>query len=102
MQAYTTSGQMIDDDRGWTEFASNVGKARIMRHDAFEVRLRWAGAVLLIIAVAAAGYLTFRYYGVRAGWWSTLLPMGGIRTTVVKLLSSVHALSARVLSRFSQ
>jgi cytoskeletal protein RodZ len=102
MQAYTTSGQMLDDDRGWTEFASNVGKARILRHDALEVRLRWAGAVLLIIAVAAAGYLTWRYYGVRAGWWSTLLPMGGFRTTIVKMLSSAHALSARVLGRFSQ
>ena len=29
LQAYAASGQVTDDDRGWTAFASNVGKARI-------------------------------------------------------------------------
>ena len=40
--------------RGWTTFASNVGKARILRREAVEVRLRWIGAILLLLAVAAA------------------------------------------------
>lgn len=79
MSAYSASGQMIEDDRDWTEFASNVGKARIMRHNAHEIRLRWAGAMLLLAAVAAAFYLTFRYYGLRAGWWPTLLPPWGLK-----------------------
>jgi hypothetical protein len=91
MQAYTTSGQMLDDDRGWTEFASNVGKARILRHDAIEIRLRWAGAVLLILVVASACYLTFRYYGVRAGWFPTLLPFSGLNTLLHSTTSTLHS-----------
>jgi hypothetical protein len=47
---------VIDDDRSWTAFASNVGKARILRHDAVEIRLRWVGAILLLLVVAAAGF----------------------------------------------
>ena len=43
LKACIASGQMIDDDRGWTAFASNVGKARILRHEAVEMRLRWVG-----------------------------------------------------------
>ena len=54
LKAYTASGQMLDDDRSWTAFASNVGKARILRHDAIEMRLRWVGAILLLLVVAAA------------------------------------------------
>src|ERR1035438_8957615 len=38
LKAYIASGQMLDDDRSWTAFASNVGKARILNHDAMEVR----------------------------------------------------------------
>ena len=57
-------------------FASNVGKARILRHDAVEIRLRWVGAILLLLVVAVAAFLTVRYYGLRAGWWPTLLPIG--------------------------
>jgi cytoskeletal protein RodZ len=74
LEAYSASGQMIDDDRGWTTFASNVGKARILRREAVQLRLRWAGALLLLLAVGAAAFLAVRYYGLRAGWWPTLLP----------------------------
>jgi cytoskeletal protein RodZ len=74
LKAYVASGQVMDDDRGWMAFASNVGKARILRHDAVEERLRWLGAILLLILVAVAGFITIRYFGVRAGWWSHLMP----------------------------
>ena len=67
LQAYNASGQMLDDDRSWTAFASNVGKARILRHEAAEMRLRWLGAILLLLVVAAAAFLTVRYYGMRVG-----------------------------------
>jgi cytoskeleton protein RodZ len=98
LKAYSASGQMIDDDRSWTAFASNVGKARILRHDAMEIRMRWAGAILLLLLVAAAGYLTVRYVGIRVGWWHTLLPMKDARSTVHTVASSAHAWYARVLS----
>ena len=65
LKAYSASGQMIDDDRGWTTFASNVGKARILRREAVQLRLRWAGAFLLLLAVGAAAFLAVRYYGLR-------------------------------------
>ena len=31
LKAYAASGQMVEEDRDWLEFASNVGKARIQR-----------------------------------------------------------------------
>jgi hypothetical protein len=72
--ARDAAGQSADNDRGWTAFATNVGKARMMRHDAVELRLRWAGALVLVCVVLAAGFVMVRYYGVRAGWWTTLMP----------------------------
>jgi cytoskeletal protein RodZ len=78
LRASNASGQASDDEQGWTTFASNVGKARILRREAVEMRLRWVGAVLMALAVIACGFLVFRYYGLRQGWWSTLLPMNAV------------------------
>ena len=98
LQDYSASGQMLDDDRGWTAFAANVGRARLMRREVVEGRLRWAGTLLLLLAVGAAAYLTFRYYGLRAGWWPTLLPVKEAQATLDSLLKSAHALLARLLA----
>lgn len=73
LKAYRASGQMLEDDRSWMEFASNVGKARILRRDEMERRLRRIGAMLLLVGLAGA-CLAVRYYGLHAGWWPTLLP----------------------------
>ena len=73
MKAYAASGQ-VTDDQDWTAFASNVGRARMERREALEFRLRWAGALMMLLLVLAAGFLMLRYYGLRAGWWSTFLP----------------------------
>ena len=100
LEAYSASGQVIDDDSGWTAFASNVGKARILRRDAIELRLRWAGAILLLLVVGAAACLTIRYLGVRAGWWPGMLPMQQARAAQVAF-SSVHHLLSRILSWFN-
>ena len=75
LKAYAASGQMVEEDRDWLEFASNVGKARIQRSEAMENRLRWIGVILLVLVVAVGACLAVRYYGLRAGWWTTLLPM---------------------------
>jgi cytoskeletal protein RodZ len=74
LQAYVSSGQTKEDDQGWAAFAANVGRDRIQRREAAEFRMRWAGAIVLMAAAAVATFLTVRYFGVRAGWWSTLLP----------------------------
>ena len=34
LKASHAAGQVTEDDSGWTAFAFNVGKARVMRHDA--------------------------------------------------------------------
>jgi len=81
MRAYTASGQMIDDDRSWLEFASNVGKARHPGRIATDSRLRWLGAILLLLAIMGT-CLAVRYFGVRAGWWPTLLPAHGASSVV--------------------
>jgi cytoskeletal protein RodZ len=92
LRASGDSGRAEDDDRSWMTFASNVGKARIQRRDAVELRLRWMGAILLLLVVAAAVYLTVRYYGVRSGWWSTLLPADGLFAVAHHLVRSAHEL----------
>jgi cytoskeletal protein RodZ len=73
LKAYVASGQVIDD-QNWTAFASNVGRERMERREAAELRLRWVGALVMLLLVFAAGFLMMRYYGLRAGWWSTFLP----------------------------
>jgi cytoskeleton protein RodZ len=101
LRAYNDSGQMLDDDRSWTAFASNVGKARILRHEVVEARLRWIGAGLLLLAVCAAAFLTVRYYGIRVGWWNTLLPLKQAHSTVHAALLSTRSLVNRTLARFN-
>jgi cytoskeletal protein RodZ len=91
LKACAASGQVADDDRGWMAFASNVGRARIERHNAEELRLRWIGAAVLLAAVSVAGFFTVRYIGVRAGWWSTFMP--GPR-----IASTAHAMFVHVCS----
>ncbi len=78
VKATAETGTLTESDRGWAEFASNVGKVRMERRKAAEMRLRWAGAIVLMVAAMVAGFLTVRYYGVRAGWWSTLLPVQSV------------------------
>jgi cytoskeletal protein RodZ len=98
LRASGDSAQPEDDDRSWMTFASNVGKARIQRRDAVELRLRWLGAILLLLVVAAAAYLSVRYYGLRAGWWTMLLPADGVFAFAHHLLNSAHALLDRGIS----
>ena len=99
LKAYRASGQIIDDDRSWTTFAANVGKSRMLRRDALEHRLRWAGAILLLLIVAAAAFLTVRYIGVRIGWWNTILPSHQA-ATLHSLSNSIHKLSSRIAASF--
>ena len=76
VKATNQSGLTVETpDNGWATFASNVGKERIQKREAMELRLRWVGAAVLVALVAVAGYLTVRYVGVRAGWWSSVLPV---------------------------
>ena len=77
LQACTATGETLESESSWTEFASNVGRARIQRHNEQELRMRWIGAVVLVLVVSVGAFFTVRYYGVRAGWWSSILPVGG-------------------------
>ena len=90
MRAYAASGQPVEAGDGWTTFASNVGRARMERHDAQELRLRWIGAVMLLLVVSVAGFFTVRYLGVRAGWWPTLLPVQRA-SNAVSVMAAVKA-----------
>jgi cytoskeletal protein RodZ len=97
LQAYRASGQATDEDQSWTAFAANVGKARMLRRDALELRLRWAGTILLVLLVAAGAFLTVRYLGIREGWWSTLLPAHQA-AALQGVVTSAHRLVSRALS----
>ena len=76
-----------------------MGKARILRREAVEVRLRWLGAILMLLAVLAGGFLAFRYYGLRQGWWSTLLPMHEVSAAFGGAWHSISNLFARLLAK---
>jgi len=99
LQAFNTSGHLSDEDSGWTAFASNVGKARLLRREAVEVRLRWIGAIVLLLAVAGAAFLTVRYYGVRVGWWRSFLPIHGASLGFRGALSSTRGAVNRLFSK---
>jgi len=75
VRAYNATGQVLEDDRGWMTFASNVGKERIEQRESLRLKLRWLGAILLLICALGGGFWTVRYYGVRSGWWPTLFPV---------------------------
>jgi cytoskeleton protein RodZ len=99
LNASSASGEAIDED--WTAFASNVGKARIQRHNQQEVRLRWIGAIMLVVVVAIAAILSVRYYGIRAGWWSSLMPFNGAGSSAHSSLSPIHDVASRILALIS-
>ena len=98
LQAYSISAQIPEEDAGWTTFASNVGKARFLRREAVEIRLRWIGAILLLLAVAGAAFLTVRYYGVRVGWWRSFLPIHAVSLGFHSALTSTRGLVRRIVS----
>jgi cytoskeleton protein RodZ len=96
LQACSATGQTIDNDSGWTAFASNVGKARMERHNEQEIRMRWIGAIVLALVASVGGFFSVRYYGVQAGWWSSLLPVGS--TAAHSAITSTHSAVARILT----
>jgi len=96
LQACTATGQAADDNSNWTEFASNVGKARIERHNEHEMRMRWIGAIVLATVTTVACFFTVRYYGVRAGWWTSVLPIGGPQLHAAA--TSAHSAVGRILT----
>lgn len=73
-KAYAASGDATEDEQGWTTFAENVGRVRLERRVAAEMRLRWAGAIVLMAVAVITAFFTVRYFGVRAGWWDSMLP----------------------------
>jgi cytoskeletal protein RodZ len=98
LRAYSASGEEVEDERSWTTFASNVGRARMMHRDAVQIRVRWIGAIVLLFVVAVAGYFTLRYLGLRAGWWSTPRLEQQASDAVHAALSWLHALYNRVVA----
>ncbi len=78
VQASAAVGEVVEDDRGWATFASNVGRVRMEQREAAAMRLRWAGAIVLMVAAVAAAFVTVRYFGLRAGWWDSLIPLHAV------------------------
>jgi cytoskeleton protein RodZ len=100
MRASNAAGEPVEDGADWTAFASNVGRARIMRREAAQVRLRWTGAAVLAGVVAFAGLITVRYYGYRSGWWPSVLPTHVFSAAMHSTWSWIHAQGSRLASIF--
>jgi len=89
--APTCSSAEDEEDRSWTTFATNVGRMRLERREAAAQRLRWAGAIVLMFAACAAAFVTVRYYGMRAGWWDSLMPLHPVSAKAHSMI--VHSFS---------
>ena len=97
LEAYSAKGLLVENEN-WTAFASNVGKARLQRREAAEFRLRWLGALILLLLVAGAGFLMVRYYGIRAGWWPKLIPHNPVSTGLSEAYVAVRGWVGRIFS----
>jgi len=62
LQAYIASGAMLEEERDWIAFASNVGKQRMQHPNTMGIRLRWIGLLLLVLMTAAGVWLGMRYF----------------------------------------
>ena len=60
VSAYQQSGMLKPDDADWVEFAENVVKGR-KESDRPDLRLRWAGVVLLLVLIAGLGWFVYQY-----------------------------------------
>ena len=60
ISAYQQSGMLKPDDAGWVEFAENVVKGR-KESDRPDLRLRWAGVILLLVLIAGLSWFVYHY-----------------------------------------
>lgn len=95
VRANATAGEDGEDDRSWTAFASNVGRVRIEQRRIAAMRLRWAGAIVLMVVAMAAAFVTVRYFGLRAGWWDSLMPLHAVS-------AKTHAMFVHGIGLFSR
>jgi cytoskeleton protein RodZ len=91
LRAYQASGQG-EGDPNWTTFASNVGRARLQQREAAEFRLRWLGVLILVLGVCLVGFFAVRLFGVRAGWWPTVIPSNHVASTIATWYGSARSL----------
>jgi len=61
MDAYQQSGQLKTDDADWIAFAENVGKSRDQEGHRPDLRLRWAGVLLLLVLIAGLGWFVYHF-----------------------------------------
>ncbi len=98
LRASTDSGMIIENP-DWTSFASNVGKrAHSAARGELNSGLRWMGVLVMIMAVGAAAFLMVRYYGLRAGWWSTFLPPNPFTPRLYSTYIAVRSWVAHLLA----
>lgn len=100
LRASNAAGEPVQEDGGWSAFAENVGRARILRREAAQIRIRWAGAAVLLGIVAFAGLVTIRYYGYRSGWWPSVLPTHIFSAAAHSTWSWIHVQYSRLASIF--
>ena len=96
LEASHAQGRALEDDSGWAAFASNVGKARLQRREAVEIRVRWLGAALLLLLAAVCAFLLVRYIGVRMGRWETVVPKNSFTHLLYNIFHHVRAFISRL------
>ena len=62
------------------------------------MRVRWAGAILLLLAVLVGGFLAVRSFGLRQGWWYSLLPINEVSSCIHAAWDWIAGLFVRLLT----
>ncbi|HZB87125.1 MAG TPA: helix-turn-helix domain-containing protein [Terracidiphilus sp.] len=95
VEANAATGEESEDDRSWTAFAANVGRMRMEQRRITAMRLRWAGAIVLMVAAMVGAFVTVRYFGLRAGWWDSLIPLHAVSAKTHAMLVPLAGLFRR-------
>ncbi len=60
-EAYRESGIAVDDDNEWLSYAEKVTGVKPSEPGGDQLRFRWWGVLLLLLAVAAAAWAVWRF-----------------------------------------
>lgn len=65
LAAYTTSGMLKEDDADWVRFAQNIVETRPGEKERPDMRLRWAGVLVLLVLLVGLGWFVWQFAGHR-------------------------------------